>query len=268
MRESVAVKVRQGSGGYKVDLLHLVLTFASLQWNNNQIGWHESDVHHSLSKHGDTIIPNFSVKEDETCSEQVRVFVPLCGKTVDLAFLARHPSVSDVVGVDGIQQALLEFTKEQPDLRITKQTGGSDAYGRFTGKGLTLLKGDFFDLQQGDTGGRFDAVWDRASFIAINPSLREEYVKVMGRLIKPGGVLLVSTIEYTGTEEAMQMGPPFSVPESEVRKWYENEAWVESVELVEKLDEFQRAPETKELWEAAGVTSVFELVLVIKAKAA
>ena len=130
------------------------------------------------------------------------------------------------------------------------------------------MKGDFFDLQEGDTGGRFDAVWDRASFVAINPSLREDYIQVMKRLVQPGGTMLVSTLERrTGTEEGMKGGPPFSVPESEVRKWYGSQEWVESIELLEEIDEFVQDPESKERWESRGITSFYELIFVIKTKA-
>jgi hypothetical protein len=56
-------------------------------------------------------------------------------------------------------------------------------------------------------------------------------------LIQPGGRILLVVIERkTGTDFDMQ-GPPFSVPETEVRRLYENQSWVESVTLIEEEGE-------------------------------
>lgn len=234
------------------------------RWNNNMLGWHLSDVNESLIKHGSHILPG-----DDTCPEEgggVRVFVPLCGKSVDLAYLASRKSVDQVVGLDGIRKALEEFSKEQPSLDI-QASSTDEKYERFEGKGITLLKGDFFDLNDSTAGGRFDAVWDRASIIAIQPELREQYVETISKVIKPGGTILLSTLERrTGSEEGINTGPPFTVPEAEVRRLYEGQDWVESVEFLEEIDQFERKPADKERFGQSGVTSMFELVFVIKAK--
>lgn len=220
----------------------------------------------SLLKHaGSTIIPNYS--DDETCSDPVRVFVPLCGKTVDMAFLAKHGSVRDVVGIDGIRKALEEYAEEQPDLEIKAVEESTDSFERLVGKKTTLLKGDFFGLDADATGGMFDSIWDRASIVAISPSLREEYVQVMKKLLKPGGTILLLTLERrTGSEEAVKAGPPFSISEQEIRRLYESQDWVESVSLLEEIDEFARDPDNSERFRSQGITSFFELVFEIKAK--
>lgn len=222
----------------------------------------------NLLQHGATIIPGF-VDGGETCSDEagVRVFVPLCGKTVDIAFLAQHQAVADVVGLEGIRKALEEFAEEQPDLEVKPVEDSSDAFERLRGKKTTLLKGDFFALDEDSAGGRFDSIWDRASLVAINPTLREEYVQVMKKLLKPGGTILLVTLDRrTGSDAGMNAGPPFSVPEKEVRRLYESQDWVDSVSLVEETDEFAQNPGSMERYTSSGVTSFFELVFVIKAK--
>lgn len=230
------------------------------------IGWHLDDVNESLVKYGKHILP---ADADSCPDEGVRIFVPLCGKTVDLAYLASKDGVS-VVGLDGIRLALDEFAKEQPSLEIQPLASrdADDKYERFQGKDITLLKGDFFDLDETTAGGRFDAIWDRASIIAIQPGLREQYVETISKVLKPGGTLLLSVLERrTGSEEGVKAGPPFSVPEAEVRRLYEGQDWVESVELLAEVDEFERSPANKERFGSSGVTSMYELVFLIKAKA-
>ena len=103
--------------------------------------------------------------------------------------------------------------------------------------------------------------------VAIDPSLREDYVTTISRNIKPGGKILLVTVEKrTGEEEAMKKGPPFSIPESEVRKLYEGQDWVESVTLLEEIDEFEAQPDMKERFVGEGVTSMYELYFLIQTK--
>ena len=118
------------------------------------------------------------------------------------------------------------------------------------------------------TGGRFDRIWDRASMVAIDPTLREEYVKVMGKNIQPGGQILLVTIEKrTGTnDDALKKGPPYSISESEVRKLYEKQDWVESVTLLEEVDDFIAHPDMKERFVGEGITSMYELYFLIQTK--
>ncbi len=131
-----------------------------------------------MIKYGGRIIPSFDKDISTTCSaspgtgdsdeseNDFRVFVPLCGKTVDMAFLAQQPSVSQVVGIDGIRKALVTFAEEHPQLMIqtdgdiNKRDEGGDVVERLTGKGIELLRGDLFDVNEG-VAGKFDMILDR-----------------------------------------------------------------------------------------------------------
>jgi thiopurine S-methyltransferase len=184
------------------------------------------------------IIPNFD--EDETCANPIRVLFSLCGKTVDMAYLSKKEGVAQVVGIDGVMKALEEFGTENPELEMKKVASKNGKHERLEGNKITLLKGDFFDLDETATDGRFEAIVDRASLVAIQPSLREEYVKVMGNLIKPGGKIMLVVIERKSGTEADKSGPPFSVPQAELRRLYEGQDWVESVTLIEENGEKAR----------------------------
>ncbi len=85
----------------------------------------------------------------------------------------------------------------------------------------------------------------------------------MGKVIKPGGSILLMTLDRrSGTEEARKSGPPFSVDEKEVRRLYEHLDWVEEVKLV---DEFLDQSMTQRLG-SQGLDSVYELCFIITAK--
>ena len=118
-------------------LTHILLLCS--QWDNDRIGWHEADIHEVWKEHGERVIPGLFAASDkpdsETCTTNnqdnnnnspVSVFVPLCGKTVDMARLATSPAVSRVVGVDGIRKALETFAEEQPQLEIRAVGAAAD----------------------------------------------------------------------------------------------------------------------------------------------
>ena len=46
--------------------------------------------------------------EEEACSSNdgIRILVPLCGKSVDMTYLANHQHIQNVVGIDGVKVAL------------------------------------------------------------------------------------------------------------------------------------------------------------------
>jgi len=209
------------------------------QWDNNMLGWHSDSMHEIWTTHGEQVLPGlFSKDGDEVCTAAPKsVFVSLCGKTVDMAHLAASPAVEKLVGVDGILKALETFAAEHPQLEIKPSSAVSDGkYDRLVGNKIELLRGDFFGLDEHVTGGRFDVIFDRASLIAIDPSLRESYVETMGKLLKPGGQILLITL--TRPDDA---GPPFNTPETVVRQLYEGKPWVKSVEFLGASE-----PEVKE----------------------
>ena len=190
-----------------------------------------------------------------------------------MRFLADQEGVSEVVGVDGISKALKEFAQEHASLNIKESTTNDNhnddaaitTTERYTGNKITLLKQDLFQLTTQQTG-TFHVILDRASIVAIQPQLRTKYVDKMGQLMKPGGTILLITIDRReGEPSVVQAGPPFSVNEEEVRRLYENQSWVESVTKVEELDMFLDDHDGDKKRRYEGLTSMFELGFIIKA---
>ena len=98
---------------------------------------------------------------NSTAPNKKRVLVPLCGKTVDLTYLAKHNSVEEVVGAEGITKAILEYIDENPDVGMSKNAIDIGAFEKYKGDNIVLLKGNFFHLSESYTGGKFDIIWDR-----------------------------------------------------------------------------------------------------------
>jgi thiopurine S-methyltransferase len=270
----------------------------SSQWAAPKLGWHLNDVNPLLEKYTDLWL-GIDVENNS-------VFVPLCGKSVDLAHLASHPKVSHVVGIDIVRDAAEQFASEHPELSMleyaneitTCQGDETDQSCKatsdkecslingslFRGKGITFLLGDLFDFMTMSSDERlncinrdkpdaskdssqFDAIYDRASMIAIEPTKRQDYTILLGSMLRPGGSILLITIEKRTIikEEAKLSGPPFSIDEMQVRQFYEGLDWVESITLLEERNEINSDADA-ERWKERGVSEAYELVFLIRKK--
>ena len=182
------------------------------RWSENQIGFHQSAPTPLLLKHW----PALGI------APGAQVFVPLAGKSLDMAWLASQGH--RVLGVELSQLAVEQFFEEhglQPDIHETK-------YGRhYVANGIELICGDAFALDV-DALRDCAAVFDRAALIALPPALRLRYAhELYARL--PGGCRgLLVTLEYPQHERE---GPPFSVPEDEVHALFGTD-W--TIDLLER----------------------------------
>jgi thiopurine S-methyltransferase len=167
------------------------------RWADNQIGFHQDAPTPLLLKHWQSL----------GVASGAQVFVPLAGKSLDMAWLASQGH--RVLGVELSQLAVEQFFAEhdlRPDIRESR-------YGRhYSAGGIELICGDAFALDA-DALRECAGVFDRAALIALPPELRARYVsELYARLPSRCRGLLV-TLEYPQEERA---GPPFSVAEDEV----------------------------------------------------
>lgn len=116
-----------------------------------------------------------------------RVLVPLCGKSLDMLWLAQQGH--QVVGVELSPIAVKAFFAEN-DLKATKRRNGHFTCWR--SGAISIWCGDFFSLKKGRLG-RIDSVFDRAALTALPEKLRRRYVTQLRALIeKKAGLFLLS----------------------------------------------------------------------------
>lgn len=167
------------------------------RWRDNLIGFHLPGVNPGLEAYW----PQLPVETGAP------VFVPLCGKSLDMLWLAeRHP----VTGVELSPIAVEAFFTEN-GLQYKEAQEGS-----FTvceSERIRILCGDFFDLQS-EQLTHTRAVYDRASLIALPPDMRSRYVSHLETLLPADAEMLLITLDYP---QAQMDGPPFSVSASEVQ---------------------------------------------------
>jgi thiopurine S-methyltransferase len=172
------------------------------RWANGEIGFHESQPNPMLVNHLDAL----------RLSPGSRIFLPLCGKTLDIGWLLNQGMA--VVGIELNRQAVAELFA---GLGTTPQIEEIGALVRYCSDGLCIFVGDIFDLTPEVLGG-VDAVYDRAALVALPPEMRTRYCRHLLQLTGNAPQLLV-TFEYDQTAMA---GPPHSVPETEIHSHYGN----------------------------------------------
>lgn len=118
-----------------------------------------------------------------------RVFVPLCGKSLDMVWLAQQGH--EVVGVELSPLAVEDFFRENGLHPVKRQQGLFTVWS--CGK-LSVLCGDYFALTAADIG-EFDTVYDRAALTALPENIRDQYVAQLMRLLPTSARVFLLTIE-------------------------------------------------------------------------
>lgn len=195
------------------------------RWQQNKIGFHQADFHAFLTNHFEAFY-NKNVK-----AGQEDIFVPLCGKTLDLNFftalLKKQSRVSNkVIGSELSELACSAYFTEN-SIAYNQQSLSNNIQ-HFASEWVELFQGDHFKLSSPDIAS-CSIIYDRAAIIALPEALRQQYAAHFKTLFPNGASLFLVTIEYPQNE---MDGPPFSVPESEVRELFN----FAEVEVLDKMD--------------------------------
>jgi thiopurine S-methyltransferase len=191
------------------------------RWRKNEIAFHQQEINTHLQQFWNRL----GLQPGD------RVFVPLCGKSLDMLWLAGQGQ--PVLGVEISQVAVESFFREND---LNPQIRQANSFQIWEAELITLLCGDFFALTRADLA-TVAGVYDRASLIALPPAMRQQYASQLLAILPPKVSVLLVTLEYP--QETMQ-GPPFSVEEAEVRTLYENAYAVERLYVHDALPENPR----------------------------
>jgi thiopurine S-methyltransferase len=171
------------------------------RWQTDDIGFHRDDVHPALVEFWPQI----------TSADGARVFVPLCGKSRDMRWLAERGH--RVIGVELSAKAVDAFFEAEGLVPDVRREG---AFAVKTAGAYELWCGDLFEFPA-DAAADASYVYDRASLVALPPEMRLRYARKLAEVLPPetGGLLI--SLAYDVSE---MDGPPFSVPEEEVARLF------------------------------------------------
>lgn len=184
------------------------------RWAKREIGFHRSRVHPMLARHWSSLAG----------PERLPVLVPLCGKSLDLQWLADrgHP----VVGVELSEEAVSEFFQDQNLHPKPVRIGGLDGW---SAGSITVAVGDFFRFEP---DAAFPLIYDRAAMVALPAQRRNAYRERLAELLADEGRGLLVTLEYP---QAALSGPPFSVETAELER--DPRLRYRTLECVDALDD-------------------------------
>lgn len=207
--------------------------FWQQRWADNQIGFHQAQVNPYLQ----TYWPQLQLAPGS------RVLVPLCGKSLDLAWLAGQGH--RVLGVELSRRAVEDFFREHELEAEVRQQGAFEVW---RSGDVQLWCGDFFALRAEDVAGCV-GLYDRAAVIALPVQMRARYMQLLSGLLPTSCRGLVVTLDY---DQSLLAGPPFSVRDEELRQGFAG--WqVEQLEAVEVIEESPKFVQ-------AGASSLLERV--------
>ena len=173
-----------------------------------------------------------------------RVFVPLCGASVDLLWLAQLDAVTEVIGIEFSKAAVVKLAEEtlkpagiveEAEVRfVTEQLPPREAWKQDEVGADGVVAADFSDsvevLWCGKIsvyvadffhpglrvlfGGKFDVVYDRASLVAINLEDQEKYVERMWEWTVVAARYFLVGLEYE--RGLLRTCPPRIIADEEV----------------------------------------------------
>jgi len=206
------------------------------RWRERQIGFHQSSPHPFLERWWPTL----------AVAPGARVYVPLCGKSLDMVWLAVRGYA--VVGSEISSLAVADFFGEQQHQHIDVVLESRGPFSVHRAGRYELLQGDALQLTP-ELLGPVQAAYDRAALVALPPAMRETYADSFATLMPSGSRTLLVAFEYA---QQVKAGPPFSVTPDEVVTLYDGLFKVDELERVDIIGESPK-------FAAAGLDALFEV---------
>lgn len=203
------------------------------RWQKNEIGFDQDQPNTLLQKYFSHL----------NLQPRARIFVPLCGKSVDMLWLAEQGY--QVIGVEiNLQACELFFNHYQ----IPYQAEQEQNHTVFTSKNICLFAGDYFEITK-EMIGPIDAIYDRAALVALPTEMRDSYAEKTLSLMQAHTQILLITASYN---QAVMQGPPFSIDDTEVRRLFGAHLSIQSL--------YNEAASVPAHLQARGLTEAQDLV--------
>ena len=210
------------------------------RWREGATGFHADQVTPLLIKHWPAL----------KLPASTRVLVPLCGKSLDMGWLADQGH--RVLGVELSPIAVEQFFREQ---QLEPAEHASSMGRHYVAGNIEIICGDIFDVDA-ETLSTCGAAFDRAALVALPEELRRRYTShVYGNLARDyRGILL--TFEY---DQSRMQGPPFSIPAAEVLSLFRGHT---EATTLEQMDITSKEPKFRD----RGLESLVSVVWQLQAR--
>ncbi|WP_193164429.1 thiopurine S-methyltransferase [Microbulbifer hainanensis] len=176
--------------------------FWNQRWENNEIGFHEREANPALVQHFHAL----------ALAEESRIFLPLCGKTLDIGWLLEMGY--RVAGAELSEIAIKQLFEE---LSVTPEVSDIGELKHYSASNIDIYGGDIFNLSA-EILGPVDAIYDRAALVALPEPMRTRYTTHLMEITRQAPQLLIAFVY----DQSLLPGPPFSVTEADVKRYYDD----------------------------------------------
>ncbi|MEB3192179.1 MAG: thiopurine S-methyltransferase [Snowella sp.] len=166
-------------------------SFWHQKWGKNDIAFHKNEVNPLLVKYFKQL----------SLANGSRVFLPLCGKTLDIAWLLANGY--RIAGAELSKIAIAQLFRE---LGVKPQISQIGEIEHYSAQNIDIFVGDIFHLSS-KILGVVDAVYDRAAVVALPAAMRNRYTAHLMEITYKAPQLLIC-YEY---DQSLMAGPPFSI---------------------------------------------------------
>lgn len=198
------------------------------RWEQNSIAFHNNETNPLLVKYLDQL----SLQKDD------RIFLPLCGKTVDIPWL-----VSKGYGVIGSELSETAVDQLFDEMNIAPEISRIEGALHYKSRNIDIFAGDIFNLSR-DVLGQIDAIYDRAALVALPTQMRKQYAAHLIEITQTAPQLLIC-YEY---DQNRMAGPPFSVNEQEVKEHYQSDYKLNLLTQLDVTGGLKGCPAQEKVW--------------------
>lgn len=171
------------------------------KWEKNEIGFHLPEANSLLVKY----LPILQLKRGS------RIFLPLCGKTLDIAWL-----LTQGYRIAGAELSSIAIEDLFSSLNLTPNIKQLGEVTHYSALNIDIFVGDIFTVSPAMLGA-VDAIYDRAALVALPEEVRKRYTAHLMALTNNAPQLLIC-FEY---DQVLHAGPPFSICANEVKQHYQ-----------------------------------------------
>ena len=155
------------------------------RYQKGEVGWNVGEITKPIKEY-----------IDQLTDKNIKILIPGAGNGYELEYLINNGFRNSSV-VDYAETPLENIKKRIPDLNENQ-----------------IINADFFELE-----GKFDLIIEQTFFCALNPELREEYVRKMKTILNPKGKIAGLLFQFPLTSE----GPPFGGSKEEYTSLFQND---------------------------------------------
>ena len=175
-------------------------SFWHQRWEKNEIAFHQSKANPLLVEY----------LHELSLAKGSRIFVPLCGKTLDISWL-----LSNGYRVAGAELSKVAIEQLFMELGVQPKISGVGEVDQWSANNIDIFVGDIFALSR-KILGPVDAIYDRAALVAFPEEMRNRYTAHLTEMTDKAPQLLIC-YDY---DQRLMEGPPFSVSNEEVKGYY------------------------------------------------